>query len=139
MMNIINGGRHAENSLEFQEFMIVPHGAPNFAEALRYGAETFYALRTLLHKGGHSTAVGDEGGFAPNLRSIEEACELILEAIRLVGLRQGEDVALALDPAASSFAAQGQYILDKSGDRVMSREELLAFYERLIGAYPSSR
>ncbi len=136
MMNVINGGRHAENSLDFQEFMIVPHGAPTFAEALRYGAETFHALRARLQKAGHSTAVGDEGGFAPNLAGSEEACEVIVAAIRETGLQPGDDVALALDPAASSFAAGGRYVFDKSDGRVVSREDLLALYGRLVDTYP---
>jgi enolase len=136
MMNVINGGQHAQNSLDFQEFMIVPHGAPTFAEALRYGAETFHALSAGLRKAGYSTAVGDEGGFAPNLRSIDEACELIIEAIRAAGLRLGGDVALALDPAASSFAKQGHYVFAKSDGRTMSREELLALYQRMVDVYP---
>jgi len=136
MMNVINGGRHAENSLDFQEFMIVPHGAPTFAEALRYGAETFHALRALLHKAGHSVAVGDEGGFAPNLGSIDEACELILAAVRETGLRPGKDIALALDPAASSFAKDGRYVFDKSGGQALSCEEMLELYARLVKAYP---
>lgn len=136
MMNIINGGRHAQNSLDFQEFMIVPHGAPTFAEALRYGAETFHALHELLHDAGHSTAVGDEGGFAPNLRTIEEACDLIVAAIRKVGLRPGTDIALAFDPAASSFAEDGKYVFAKSGNRTFSRDELLSLYNRLLEAYP---
>ena len=96
MMNVINGGRHAENSLDFQEFMIVPHGAPTFGEAVRYGAETFHALRAGLQKRGYSTAVGDEGGFAPNLKSADEACDLIIEAICAAGLRPGDDIAIAL-------------------------------------------
>jgi len=136
MMNVINGGRHAQNSLDFQEFMIVPHGALNFAEALRYGAETFHALHDLLHKAGYSTAVGDEGGFAPNLKSIEEACELIVAAIRKAGLRPGDDVAIALDPAASSFAEDGRYVFAKSGNKIVSRDELLALYNRLVDTYP---
>jgi enolase len=136
MMNVINGGQHAENSLDFQEFMIVPHGAPTFAEALRYGSETFHALSTALRKAGYSTAVGDEGGFAPNLKSIDEACELIIEAIRAAGLRPGSDVALALDPAASSFARRGQYLFEKSDGRLLSREELLSLYRRLVDVYP---
>lgn len=136
MMNVINGGRHAENSLDFQEFMIVPQGAPTFAEALRYGAETFHALHDLLHKAGHSTAVGDEGGFAPNLRTIDESCELIVSAIRKTGLRPGTDVALALDPAASSFAKGDKYVFAKSGNKTLSREELLALYGRLVDIYP---
>jgi enolase len=135
-MNVINGGRHAENSLDFQEFMIVPHGAPTFAEALRYGAETFHALSAGLRKAGYSTAVGDEGGFAPNLKSADEACELIIEAIRAVGLRPGSDVALALDPAVSSFVRLGQYVFEKSDGRMISGDELLAIYQRMVDDYP---
>src|SRR5271166_4639182 len=103
MMNVLNGGKHADNSVDFQEFMIVPVGAPRFAEALRYGAETFQALKTLLDQKGYATAVGDEGGFAPNLASNEEACELLVGAISGSGYVPGKDVALALDAAASSF------------------------------------
>jgi enolase len=136
LMNVINGGRHAENSLDFQEFMIVPHGAPTFKEALRYGAETFHALSDGLRKAGHSTAVGDEGGFAPNLRSADEACEFILEAIRVAGLRPGADVALALDPAASSFARQGDYVFEKSNGQRTSRDGLLEIYQHMVDAYP---
>ncbi len=136
MMNVINGGRHAQNSLDFQEFMIVPHGAPSFAEALRYGAETFHALHDLLHQAGHSTAVGDEGGFAPDLRTIEEACDLIVAAIGKAGFRPGADVALALDPAASSFAEDDHYVFAKSGGKILSRDELLALYSRLLETYP---
>jgi enolase len=136
LMNVINGGRHAKNSLDFQEFMIVPHGAPTFTEALRYGAETFHALSDGLRKAGHSTAVGDEGGFAPNLRSVDEACEFILEAIRAAGLRPGDDVALALDPAASSFARQGEYVFEKSKGQRTSRDGLLALYQRMVDIYP---
>ena len=105
MMNVINGGTHADNSLDFQEFMLLPHGAPTFAEALRYGAEIFQSLKTLLQKLGHVTSVGDEGGFAPKLRDNEEACTLILEAIETAGFVPGRQVAIALDPAASSFCA----------------------------------
>jgi enolase len=119
-----------------EEFMIVPHGAPTFAAALRYGAETFHALHDLLNKAGYSTAVGDEGGFAPNLRTIEEACELIVAAIRKAGLRPRPDVALALDPAASSFGENGKYVFAKSGNSIFSRDELLKLYERLIDIYP---
>jgi enolase len=136
MMNVINGGRHAPNSLDFQEFMIVPHGAPTFAEAMRYGAEAFHALSAALRKRGHSTAVGDEGGFAPNLRSADEACELIVEAIRQTGLEPGKHVAIALDPAASSFWNGVQYVLEKSGGDVISREKLLDLYRRLTETYP---
>lgn len=136
MMNVINGGRHAQNSLDFQEFMIVPHGAPTFAEAVRYGAEIFHALHDLLHDAGHSTAVGDEGGFAPNLRTIEEACELIVVAIRKAGLRPGADVAIAFDPAATSFEKDGKYVFARSGNRPFSRDELLSLYNRLLEGYP---
>ena len=136
MMNVINGGQHAENSLDFQEFMIVPHGAPSFGESLRYGAETFHALKSVLHERGHSTAVGDEGGFAPNLKSNEEALELIVEAIRKVGYRPGDDVAVALDPAASSFCKDGDYDFEKSGAGAISREELLDLYARMVRTYP---
>jgi enolase len=136
MMNVINGGRHADNSLDFQEFMIVPHGAPTYGESLRYGAETFHALRGLLRKAGHATAVGDEGGFAPNLRSAEEACDLIVAAIGEAGLRPGTDVALAIDPAASSFASGDRYVFDKSDGSVVTREGLLSLYERLVDTYP---
>jgi enolase len=103
MMNVINGGKHADSSLDFQEFMIVPHGAPSFSEALRYGAETFQALKAPLHSHGLSTAVGDEDGFAPQLKSNEAACELIVVANERAGYRPGIDISIALDPAASSF------------------------------------
>jgi enolase len=136
MMNVINGGQHAQNSLDFQEFMIVPHGAPSFSEALRYGAETFHALRAILHERGYSTAVGDEGGFAPNLNSNEEACELIVDAIGKAGYRPGEDVAIALDPAASSFCKAGGYVLAKSGAGAVSRDDLLELYARMVRNYP---
>jgi enolase len=135
MMNVVNGGQHAENSLDFQEFMIVPHGVPSFSEALRYGAETFQALRAALHKRGYSVAVGDEGGFAPNLRSTDEACELIMEAIRVAGFKAPDEIALALDPAATSFWKSGQYELRKSKRGTISREQLLEDYRRLVDAY----
>jgi enolase len=135
-MNVINGGKHADNSLDFQEFMIVPHGAPSFAEALRYGAETFHALKTILRRNGHSTAVGDEGGFAPNLTGNEQACEFIVQAITAAGLKPGADVALALDPAASSFFGDGRYDLRRSGAGVMSAADLESCYRRLVDAFP---
>jgi enolase len=135
MMNVINGGQHAENSLDFQEFMIVPHGAPTFSEAMRYGAETFQALRAALHKRGYSVAVGDEGGFAPNLLSTDEACELIIEAIRVAGFKPTDEIALALDPAATSFWKDGRYELAKSKGGIISREKLLELYRRLVDAY----
>ena len=115
MMNILNGGKHADNSVDFQEFMVMPIGAPSFAEALRYGAETFHALAKILKSKGYATAVGDEGGFAPNLKSNEEACELIVEAIEAAGYEPGKDVAIALDPAASSFYGEGAYRPRKIG------------------------
>jgi len=111
MMNVINGGLHADNTLDFQEFMIVPHGAPSLAEAVRYGAETFYALKDILRQTKQSTAVGDEGGFAPHIKDQDEACRLIVEAIKQAGFKPGTDVAIALDPAASSFYRDGLYVL----------------------------
>ncbi|OYZ83029.1 MAG: phosphopyruvate hydratase [Rhizobiales bacterium 24-66-13] len=134
MMNVINGGKHAGNRLAFQEFMIVPHGAPTFAEALRYGAETFKALKKQLEKRGLPTAVGDEGGFAPDLESDEEACKLIVEAIEQAGFVPGKDVAIALDPAASSFYSDGSYHL-VDGER-LDRAALLDLYARWVKAYP---
>jgi enolase len=136
MMNILNGGKHADNSVDFQEFMVMPLGAPTFAEALRYGAETFHALKKILGKKGHVTSVGDEGGFAPNLKSNEEACEVILEAIQAAGYAPGKDIALALDPAASSFFEEGAYNLSKSGQGKKSSTELTELYAQWIEKYP---
>ncbi|MGB9025592.1 MAG: phosphopyruvate hydratase [Rhodomicrobium sp.] len=136
MMNILNGGKHADNSVDFQEFMVMPVGAPSFAEALRYGAETFHTLARILKNKGYATAVGDEGGFAPNLKSNEEACELIVEAIQTAGYTPGKDVAIALDPAASSFYGEGAYRLTKSGQGAKSSEEMIALYGRWLDAYP---
>ncbi len=136
MMNVINGGMHADNSLDFQEFMIVPVGASSFAKAVRYGAETFHALKALLKKARLSTAVGDEGGFAPDLRSNEQACDLIVSAIQLAGLKPGADVAIALDPAASSFQVSGGYDLAKSGLGRKSSREMTSLYQQWIEAYP---
>jgi enolase len=136
MMNGINGGKHADSNLDFQEFMIVPRGASSFAEALRYGAETFQALKGLLHKKGLSTAVGDEGGFAPHLSSNEQACELIVAAIEGARLRPKEDVAIALDPAASSFFENGKYQLVRSRQGDKTSSEMTALYEAWIGKYP---
>lgn len=135
-MNVLNGGKHADSTLDFQEFMIVPVGAPSFAEAMRYGAETYAALRGLLHQRGLKTAVGDEGGFAPDLDSNEAACELIVEAIEAAGYRPGRDLAIALDPAASSFATGDSYDLARSGTGRLDRAGLLALYGRWIDAYP---
>jgi len=136
MMNILNGGKHADNSVDFQEFMVMPIGAPTFAEALRYGAETFHALKKLLHQRGLATSVGDEGGFAPNLRSNEEACEVIVEAIQAAGFVAGKDVAIALDPAASSFFEEGAYRLAKSGQGRKSSAEMVALYAEWIAKFP---
>lgn len=136
MMNIMNGGKHAANSVDFQEFMVMPIGAPNFAEALRCGAETFHALSKILASKGYSTTVGDEGGFAPNLKSNDEACELIVEAIRAAGYEPGKDAAIAIDPAASSFFADGKYDLHKSGQGIKSADELIELYQSWIDTYP---
>ena len=136
MMNVLNGGRHADNNVDFQEFMIVPVGAPDFAEALRYGAETFQALKGLLHERGYSTAVGDEGGFAPDLASNEEACALLVEAIAAAGFAPGTDIAIALDPAASEFHADGCYNLEKSGQGRKTSTEMTDLYENWLGRFP---
>jgi enolase len=136
MMNIVNGGKHAENSVDFQEFMVMPVGAPNFAEALRYGAETFHGLAKLLKGKGYATSVGDEGGFAPNLGSNEEACELIVKAIETAGYKPGKDIAIALDPAASSFFSGGAYELSKSKGGRKTSDEMIALYQKWIDAFP---
>lgn len=136
MMNIINGGKHADNSVDFQEFMVMPVGAASFGEALRAGTEVFHALAKILKKKGYSTAVGDEGGFAPNLKSNEEACDVIMEAIKTAGYEPGRDVVLTLDVASSSFFEKGSYNLAKSGMGVKSREEMIALYEGWAKAYP---
>ena len=136
MMNILNGGKHADNSVDFQEFMVMPVGAPSFAEALRYGAETFHTLAKILKKKGYATSVGDEGGFAPNLKSNEEACEVIVEAIQAAGYKPGQDIAIALDPAASSFFSGGSYDLAKSGQGKKTSEEMIALYGRWLDAFP---
>lgn len=136
MMNVLNGGKHADNSVDLQEFMIMPLGAPNFAEALRYGAETFHALGKILKKKGYATSVGDEGGYAPNLKSNEEACEVIVEAIETAGYKPGKDIALALDPAASSFYENGKYNLAKSGQGIKSSDEMTELYRSWLDKYP---
>jgi enolase len=135
-MNVINGGKHADSSLDLQEFMIVPRGAPSFTEALRFGAETFQALKGLLHKDGLSTAVGDEGGFAPQLKSNEQACELIVNAIEKAGLRPGQDVAIALDAASSSFFEDGKYRLTRSRQGDKSAQQMIEFYRAWAERYP---
>jgi enolase len=136
MMNILNGGKHADNSVDFQEYMAMPVGAPTFAEALRYGAETFHALKGILHKKKLATSVGDEGGFAPNLESNEQAVEVILEAIGAAGLKAGKDVAIALDPASSSFFEKGKYVLAKSGQGNKTSDEMIALYGGWVKKYP---
>jgi enolase len=135
MMNIVNGGVHADNALDIQEFMIVPQGADSFADALRWGAETFHALKRLLADDGLGTAVGDEGGFAPSLARNDAAIEYVLKAVEAAGYRPGEDIALALDPAASEFYRDGAYHLTGE-DRVLSADEMIAYYEDLIGRFP---
>ena len=136
MMNIINGGEHADNSVDLQEFMVIPSGAPSFREALRYGAETFHALKKILQSKGYATSVGDEGGFAPNLKSNEEACEVIIEAIQAAGYEAGKDIFLALDAAASSFCNQGSYVFQKSGSGTKNSTEMLEFYGSMVEKYP---
>ncbi len=135
MMNVLNGGAHADNNVDVQEFMLYPLGAGTFAEALRWGAEVFHALRGVLSEKGYTTAVGDEGGFAPNLASNDEAVELILFAIEKAGYRPGEDIALALDPAASEFFRDGRYVLAGEG-RSLDSEEMIAFWADWVARYP---
>jgi enolase len=135
MMNVLNGGAHADNKVDFQEFMVVPVGAPSFAECLRMGAETFHALKRTLHDRGLSTTVGDEGGFAPDLDSNEEALKLLVEGIEAAGYRPGEDVAIALDPATSEIFRDGAYVLEHEG-RTLAAEELAAYWAEMAGRYP---
>ncbi len=136
MMNILNGGKHADNSVDLQEFMVMPVGAPSFAEGLRYCAEVFHSLRNILKKRGYTTGVGDEGGFAPNLKSNDEACEVIVEAIQSAGYKPGKEVAIALDPAASSFYEDGAYNLSKSGQGKKTSSEMTALYRAWIDKFP---
>jgi enolase len=136
MMNILNGGKHADNSVDFQEFMVMPIGAPTFAEAMRACAETFHALRKILKAKGYSTGVGDEGGFAPNLGSNDEACEVIVQAIEAAGYKPGEQIAIALDPAASSFYENGAYDLAKSGQGRKTSAQMTALYGAWIEKFP---
>jgi enolase len=138
MMNIVNGGAHADNSVDLQEFMVMPLGAPNFREALRWGVEVFHHLKSVLKKNGYSTAVGDEGGFAPNLKSNEEALERVLEAIIAAGYKPGEQIAIALDPASSEFydRASKKYIFKKSDKSARSSEQMVAFWESWVRQYP---
>ena len=136
MMNILNGGLHAANNVDLQEFMIMPIGGKTFKEALRIGAEVFHGLAGVLKQKGHSTAVGDEGGFAPDLKSNEEAVEMVLAGIKKAGYRPGKDVVLALDPAASSFYKNGKYVFSKSDKSRRSGDQLIAFYEDWIKRFP---
>lgn len=135
MMNILNGGEHADNSVDLQEFMVMPIGAPSFSEALRYGAETFHALKKILKKKNYATSVGDEGGFAPNLKSNDEACDLILEAITQAGYTPGKDISLALDSAASSFYKDGSYDMHWSGSGKKTTDEMIALYQDWMEKY----
>jgi enolase len=138
MMNILNGGAHADNSVDFQEFMIAPFGATTFADALRMGAEVFHTLKAVLKKRGYSTAVGDEGGFAPNLKSNSEAPETILEAITQAGYKAGTDIGLALDPAASEFfdGDKGMYIFKKSDKSEKDSNQMVEFWSNWVRQYP---
>jgi len=137
MMNILNGGRHADNSVDLQEFMVMPVGAETFSEGLRMGVETFHHLKSVLKKKGYSTAVGDEGGFAPNLKSNEEAIDVILEAIDKAGYEAGKDLFIALDPAASEMYEDGKYVFYKSDpDRKLSSEEMVEFWTGWVEEYP---
>lgn len=136
MMNVINGGAHANNNLDLQEFMIIPVGAPSFREALRYGAETFHALKKIINGRGMSTAVGDEGGFAPKCESHEEAIELILEAVRAAGYKPGKDIAIGLDCASSEFFEDGKYVMKKSGGKVLTADEWADVLEAWVANYP---
>lgn len=136
MLNILNGGAHADNSVDLQEFMIMPVGAPSFREALRMSAEIFHTLKAVLKGKGYSTAVGDEGGFAPNLKSNEEALQVIMEAIEQAGYTAGEDIYIALDPAASEFFEDGKYVFKKSTKESLSPREMVDFYANLVAKYP---
>jgi len=137
MMNIINGGAHADNSVDLQEFMIAPFGAEKFSEALRMGVEVFHTLKKVLSKKGYSTAVGDEGGFAPMLKSNEEAIESVLEAITQAGYKPGENVGICLDPAASEFHQNGKYVFTKSDKSQRSSEQMVEFWANWVGQYPA--
>jgi enolase len=135
MMNVLNGGKHADNNVDIQEFMIVPVGAESFTEAVRFGAEVFHSLKKILGAKGYATSVGDEGGFAPDLQSNREALEVIIEAIEKAGYRPGDDIALALDVAASEIYRKDRYHLDAE-EKVLKADELIAYYEEIVGAFP---
>jgi len=137
MMNILNGGAHADNSVDVQEFMIAPYGAPQFSEALRIGVEVFHTLKSVLKKKGYSTAVGDEGGFAPNLKSNDEALELVLEAITQAGYKPGEQIGIALDSASSEFFVDGKYFFSKSDKSQRTSEQMVEFWVNWVRQYPA--
>src|SRR5271165_504758 len=136
MMNILNGGAHADNNVDFQEFMVMPVGAPSFSEALRWGVEVFHTLKGVLKKRGYNTAVGDEGGFAPSVKSNVEAIEVVLEAIQQAGYKPGEEIAIALDPAASEFYQDGKYVFKKSDKSAKSSDDMVKFYAKWVNDYP---
>jgi enolase len=136
MMNIVNGGAHADNNVDFQEFMIMPVGASSFSEALRMGTEVFHTLKAILRKGGHSTAVGDEGGFAPNLKTDEEALDLIVKAIKKAGYEPGKQIAIALDTASSELFEKGKYVFKKSDGSKKSSAEMVKLFQGWVRKYP---
>jgi enolase len=136
MMNVLNGGKHADSNVDMQEFMIVPLGASNFPEAVRMGAEVFHSLARVLKKHGHSTNVGDEGGFAPSLRNNEEPLEMIMEAITLAGYQPATQIAIALDPASSEFYEDGHYVFARSDRKLRDAEQMIRFYADLLDRYP---
>src|SRR3979411_2223924 len=136
MMNILNGGAHADNNVDFQEFMVMPVGAPSFSEALRWGVEVFHALKGVLKKRGYNTAVGDEGGFAPSVKSNVEAIEVVLEAIQQAGYKPGEEIAIALDPAVSELYQDGKYVFKKSDKSAKSSDDMVRFWAKWVQDYP---
>src|SRR6267154_2279938 len=136
LMNILNGGAHADSSVDMQEFMIVPYGAEKFSEALRWGVEVFHTLKGVLKKRGYNTAVGDEGGFAPSVKSNVEGIEVVLEAIQQAGYKAGEEIAIALDPAASEFYQDGKYVFKKSDKSAKSSEDMVRYWAKWVNDYP---
>jgi len=136
MMNILNGGAHADNNVDFQEFMVMPVGAPSFSEALRWGVEVFHTLKGVLKKRGYNTAVGDEGGFAPSVKSNVEAIDVVLEAIQQAGYKPGEEIAIALDPAASEFYQDGKYVFKKSDKSAKTSDDMVRFWAKWVKDYP---
>jgi len=135
-MNILNGGAHADNNVDFQEFMVMPVGAPSFSEALRWGVEVFHTLKGVLKKRGYNTAVGDEGGFAPSVKSNVEAIEVVLEAIQQAGYKPGEDIGIALDPAASEFFQDWKYVFKKSDKSAKNSEDMVRYWAKWANDYP---